>query len=59
MSIAKLSGKVALVAGGARGIGAAIVRRLVSGGASVVFTHVSSAQKARAPNRGISDQYGV
>lgn len=46
--MAKLSGKVALVTGGARGIGAAIVRRLVNDGASVVFTYASSTQKAQA-----------
>jgi 3-oxoacyl-[acyl-carrier protein] reductase len=44
----KLDGKVALVTGGARGIGAAIVRRLVEDGATVVFTYASSAEKARA-----------
>jgi 3alpha(or 20beta)-hydroxysteroid dehydrogenase len=35
-----VEGKVALVSGGARGIGAAIVRRLVEEGASVVFGDV-------------------
>lgn len=43
-----LAGKVALVQGGSRGIGAAIVRRLVADGASVAFTYVSSASKAEA-----------
>ena len=43
-----LSGKVALVQGGSRGIGAAIVKRLVADGASVAFTYVSSASKAEA-----------
>ncbi|MET2831902.1 3-oxoacyl-ACP reductase family protein [Mesorhizobium shangrilense] len=41
-----LSGKVALVAGGSRGIGAAIVRRLHADGAIVAFTYVSSDAKA-------------
>jgi 3-oxoacyl-[acyl-carrier protein] reductase len=41
-----LAGKVALVTGGSRGIGAAIVRKLVGDGASVAFTYVSSAEKA-------------
>ena len=41
-----LAGKVALVQGGSRGIGAAIVKRLVADGASVAFTYVSSASKA-------------
>jgi 3-oxoacyl-[acyl-carrier protein] reductase len=35
-------GKVALVAGGSKGIGAGIVRRLASDGASVAFTYSSS-----------------
>ena len=41
-----LSGKVALVAGGSRGIGAAIVRRLHAEGAAVAFTYVSSDARA-------------
>lgn len=41
-----LSGKVAFVTGGARGIGAAIVRRLAREGASVAFTYQSSAAGA-------------
>ena len=44
----ELAGKVALVTGGSRGIGAAIVRRLAQQGATVAFTYVSSADKARA-----------
>ena len=43
-----LSGKIALVTGGSRGIGAAIVRRLAGDGASVAFTYASSAEKAGA-----------
>ena len=43
---ANLSGKVALVQGGSRGIGAAIVKRLAEQGAAVAFTYVSSAAKA-------------
>ena len=39
-------GKVALVAGGSRGIGAGIVRRLASDGASVAFTYSNSEEKA-------------
>ncbi len=42
-----LTGKVALVQGGSRGIGAAIVRRLAEQGAAVAFTYVSSDEKAR------------
>lgn len=43
-----LIGKVVLVQGGSRGIGAAIVKRLAEQGAAVAFTFVSSADKARA-----------
>ena len=47
MSKHNLSGKVALIQGGSRGIGAAIVERLAAEGASVAFTYVSSASKAQ------------
>ena len=40
------AGKVALVTGGSKGIGAGIVRRLASDGASVAFTYSSSEEKA-------------
>lgn len=46
MSTQTLSGKVALIQGGSRGIGAAIVKRLAAEGAAVAFTYVSSATKA-------------
>ncbi|GIV31501.1 MAG: beta-ketoacyl-ACP reductase [Saprospiraceae bacterium] len=42
-----LEGKKALVTGGSRGIGAAIVRRLAEHGADVAFTYLSSEEKAR------------
>jgi 3-oxoacyl-[acyl-carrier protein] reductase len=41
-----LAGKVALVTGGSKGIGAGIVRRLASDGASVAFTYSSSREMA-------------
>ncbi|KQV82352.1 oxidoreductase [Massilia sp. Root351] len=40
--------KVAFVTGGARGIGAAVVRRLAEGGAAVAFTYQSSSAVAEA-----------
>jgi 3-oxoacyl-[acyl-carrier protein] reductase len=43
-----LAGKVAFVTGGARGIGAAIVRRLADDGAAVVFTYAASRAGAEA-----------
>ncbi|CAM3834082.1 MULTISPECIES: 3-oxoacyl-ACP reductase family protein [Rahnella] len=43
-----LQDKAAFVQGGSRGIGAAIVQRLASEGASVAFTYVSSDDKAQA-----------
>ena len=42
----RLTGKVALVTGGSRGIGAAIVRRLANDGANVAFSYVGSLEKA-------------
>ncbi len=44
--MATLSGKIALVTGGARDIGRAIVLNLVSEGASVAFTYLNSPQEA-------------
>ncbi|MEE3063744.1 MAG: SDR family oxidoreductase [Actinomycetota bacterium] len=46
MSTAPLAGRRALVTGGARGIGAGIVRRLAADGAAVAFTYASSAAAA-------------
>ena len=41
-----LENKVALITGGSRGIGEAIVRRFAEQGASVAFTYLSSSEKA-------------
>ncbi|MEH1969008.1 3-oxoacyl-ACP reductase family protein [Nostoc sp.] len=46
MSTKKLTGKVALVTGGSRGLGAAIAKRLADDGATVALTYTSSPQKA-------------
>jgi 3-oxoacyl-[acyl-carrier protein] reductase len=43
-----LAGKAAFVTGGARGIGAAIVRRLAAEGAEVTFTYANSSATAEA-----------
>ncbi|WP_336977269.1 SDR family NAD(P)-dependent oxidoreductase [Altererythrobacter fulvus] len=43
----RLAGKIALVTGGSRGIGAGIVRRFAAEGASVAFTYRASAEAAR------------
>ena len=46
--MALLKDQVALITGGSRGIGEAIVRRFVAEGARVAFTYASSAAKAQA-----------
>jgi 3-oxoacyl-[acyl-carrier protein] reductase len=46
--MSELAGKVALVTGGSRGIGAAIAKRLAQGGADVAITYAGSAEKAQA-----------
>ena len=53
-----LSGKVALVQGGSRGIGAAIVKRLAAEGAAVAFTYVSSTAKAEELQNSITANGG-
>jgi 3-oxoacyl-[acyl-carrier protein] reductase len=53
-----LRGKVALVTGGSKGIGAGIVRRLASDGASVAFTYSSSEAAAHQLVREIESAGG-
>ena len=54
-----LQGKSALVTGGSRGIGAAIVNRFAEEGANVAFTYLSSEEKANALAEETSQAHGV
>lgn len=54
-----LKSKNALVTGGSRGIGAAIVEKFASYGANVAFTYLSSAEKANKLAGEISEKYGT
>jgi 3-oxoacyl-[acyl-carrier protein] reductase len=53
-----LSGRKSLVTGGARGIGAGIVRVLAQCGAAVAFTHLGSERGAQAARDLVSDLVG-
>ncbi len=53
-----LSGKVALVTGGSRGIGAEIARTLARNGAAVAFTYHSAADRAQALEKEIQADGG-
>lgn len=53
-----LKDKVAIVTGGSRGIGEAIVRKFAANGAKVVFTYLSSREKAEKIAADIAEQGG-
>jgi 3-oxoacyl-[acyl-carrier protein] reductase len=54
-----LDGRVALVTGGSRGIGADVVRRLARDGSDVVFSYVRSADKAEALATEVIEETGA
>src|ERR1700750_1405814 len=54
----KLEGKIALITGGSRGIGAAIAKRLAAGGARVAITFAKDASAASAVVKAIEGNGG-
>lgn len=54
-----LENKTAVITGGSRGIGQAIVEKFAEHGAQIAFTYVSSDEKAKAIQDSVSEKYGV
>jgi 3-oxoacyl-[acyl-carrier protein] reductase len=55
-TILPLSGKVALITGGSRGLGAATAQALAAAGADIAISFVASADKAQAVVRSLEDK---